>query len=106
MSKKKNPVEEHKDKDAKLLRQTYLSIIKAGSDEDGNVHGTTQEVKNVIEAAKNLARMHHLLQPDKVTQKETKEQEETPFTEAQTKEIDGRLASILGDTWTGPSEPS
>ena len=105
MSKKKNPVEEHKDKDAKLLRKTYLSIIENGT-QDGKVFGSPQEIKNVIEAAKNLARMHHLLQPDKVTQKETKEQEETPFTEAQTKEIDGRLASILGDTWTGPSEPS
>ena len=67
-------IKEHKQKDAIFLRNYCIRIIK----------DKTQETKNKNDAAKILARMQHLVQPEKITQKVTskkeqiKEQELTP----------------------------
>ena len=58
MSKKKNPIDEHKEKDLNLGRDELLKII------NGDAENATA-VKNKIEAIKLLARMHKGLQVDK-----------------------------------------
>ena len=58
MSKKKSPIEVHKEKDLILGREELLKIINADAD-------NATAVKNKIEAIKLLARMHKGLQVDK-----------------------------------------
>ena len=58
MTKKKNPIDEHKEKDLNLGRDELLKII------NGDAENATA-VKNKIEAIKLLARMHKGLQVDK-----------------------------------------
>jgi len=58
MTKKKNPIEVHKEKDLNLGRDELLKIINADAD-------NATAVKNKIEAIKLLARMHKGLQVDK-----------------------------------------
>lgn len=82
MTKKKSPIETHKEKDLILGRDELLKIINA------NAPNATA-VKNKIEAIKLLARMHKALQVDKIiakadatagafTQKELKKPELKP----------------------------
>jgi len=58
MTKKKNPIESHKEDDLILGRDELLKII-----EEDAPNATA--VKNKIEAIKLLARMHKALAPDK-----------------------------------------
>ena len=58
MTKKKNPIDEHKEKDLNLGRDELLKIINGVAD-------SATAVKNKIEAIKLLARMHKGLQVDK-----------------------------------------
>jgi len=58
MTKKKNPIDEHKEKDLNLGRDELLKIING-------VAENATAVKNKIEAIKLLARMHKGLQVDK-----------------------------------------
>ena len=58
MTKKPNPIEQHKEKDLILGRSELLRIVNAVAD-------SAQAVKNKIEAIKLLARMHKALQVDK-----------------------------------------
>lgn len=67
-------IKEHKPKDAKMLRDYCISVIQ----------DKEQETKNRNDAAKILARIQHLVQPERITQKvvskkdQIKEQELTP----------------------------
>ena len=82
---KKSPIEDKKEKDIILLRKTLLSIIKSGD-------GKTK--KDVIEAAKLLARMHHALQIDKsITAKATAQQAQK--IEVLTKEEDEEIKNLI-----------
>jgi hypothetical protein len=62
-------IKDKREADANYLRNIYISIIEKNTDENGRVFGTPGEIKNVIEASKNLARLQHLLQVDKTVQK-------------------------------------
>ena len=60
--KKPSPIDQHKDKDLKLIREKLLKVIESEP-------ATATEVKALVEAGKLLARMHHALQIDKAVQK-------------------------------------
>ena len=70
MTQKLVPIENHKEKDLRLVRTKLLEIIK---DSDS-------KAKDITDASKLLARMHKALQPDKIIDKtlleETKKQQE------------------------------
>ena len=82
---KKSPIEDKKEKDIILLRKTLLSIIRS-------TDGKTK--KDVIEASKLLARMHHALAPDKsVIAKATAQQAQK--IEVLTKEEDEEIKNLI-----------
>ena len=70
MTEKLVPIENHKEKDLRLVRKKLLEIIE---DSDS-------KAKDVTDASKLLARMHKALQPEKIIDKtlleETKKQQE------------------------------
>ena len=70
MTKKANPIAEHKHKDIILLRDVLLAII----DTPKSSQTSAQAGKNRIEACKLLARLHHALQVDKTSVKATAQQ--------------------------------
>ena len=63
MTKKANPIAEHKHDDITLLRKILLTVID-----------TAKSDKDRIEAGKLLARLHHALQVDKTSVKATAQQ--------------------------------
>ena len=64
MTKKLVPIDHHKEKDLRLVREKLLEIIK---DSDS-------KAKDVTDASKLLARMHKALQPDKTIEKVSPEE--------------------------------
>ena len=76
MKDDKNPIIEHKERDVIELRTMLWAIINNPDTKD----------KDKVEAAKLLARMHHALQPDKVTVKDMLK-DKSPFSEDEEKEI-------------------
>jgi hypothetical protein len=103
-NKQAESIKEKREEDAQLLRKSYLAVIDKYLI-DGQVNGTAQEVKAFIEACKGLARLQHLLQPDKITEKEPPKQEK-PFSPDREKEIDTRVDDILARNkqWIQASE--
>lgn len=81
---KKSAIEDHKEKDVKLMRETMLSIIN-----DGEV-----SKKDRIEAAKLLARMHHALQVDRTTVTATAKADALP--KKTKEELNDKISELLG----------
>ena len=66
MDKNNKPsIKDDKPKDAVMLRKYFISIIK----------NKDEATRDRNEAAKNLARLQHLLQVDKTVEKQSKEKE-------------------------------
>jgi hypothetical protein len=67
--------------------------------------GKNSKDKDVIDASKAISRMLGTLAPEKIEKKESSggSKKEAPFTKAEEKDIDKRLASTLGDRWTALS---
>jgi len=65
-----------------------------------------EKAKDRIDASKTISRMLGTLAPEKIEKKEATVKKESPFTEAQEKDINKRMASVLGDTWTGSNAAS
>lgn len=90
MSKKQSPIESHRDKDLKLIREKLLTII------NGDIDNATM-AKTVVEAGKLLSRMHHALQVDKtvqkISEKESKAFKESPLTPSETANLDELIKS-------------
>jgi len=59
----KSPIAEYKEQDANDIRDTYIAIINEKCKHCGEDDPSSK--KDKIESGKNLARMHHLLQPDR-----------------------------------------
>ena len=84
MTEKLVPIENHKEKDMRLVRKKLLEIIESDS----------SKAKDVTDASKLLARMHKALAPDKTIEKvsaeeKIKEQELTDQDKANIKEALG-----------------
>ena len=84
MTEKLVPIENHKDRDMRLVRKKLLEIIESDN----------PKAKDVTDASKLLARMHKALQPDKTIEKispeeKKKEQELTDQDKANIKEALG-----------------
>lgn len=71
-----SPIKTHKTSDIKEVREAQLKIIR--SDSASN--------KEITEASKLLARMHHSLQADKVTAKAVASQKQVQAAQELTKE--------------------
>ena len=87
MTEKLVPIGDHKEKDAIFLREFLLGVIR---DKKLKESATGQKVR--VEAAKNLARLQHLLQVDKkierISPQEKKKNEElTPSQLADVNEL-------------------
>ena len=83
MTKKLVPIDHHKEKDLKLIREKLLKIIK---DDDS-------KAKDVTDASKLLARVHKALLPEKVEKVSPEEKKrEQELTDADKKVIDDALA--------------
>lgn len=91
MAKKTSPIEAYSGKDATFLRNFFLSVIN-----DEMLAKTATGMKVRVEAAKNLARLQHLLQVDKkverISPQEKKKTEELTPTEI------ARVDSILNES--------
>ena len=68
MAKVPDSISKHREQDLKKVRRKLLSIID----------NPDSQAKNVVDASKLLARMHHSLQPDKVTSKLPPEEKREP----------------------------
>jgi len=84
MTKKLVPIDQHKEKDLRLIRKRLLETIESNS----------ATAKDITDASKLLARMHKALAPEKVTTKvsaeeKKKEQELTDTDKAVIKEALG-----------------
>lgn len=91
MAKKISPIEAYSGKDATFLRDFFLSVIN-----DKMLAETATGMKVRVEAAKNLARLQHLLQVDKkverISPQEKKKAEELSPTEK------AEVAAILNES--------
>jgi len=95
-------IKPHRENDAQFLRNNYLAVIKMHTDDEGNLRGTHQEIRNYLKACSDLAKLQHLLQREKDEDKPKKK--ESPFSDAETKKLNARLKETLGDTWTESSD--
>ena len=90
MPKKISPIEAYSGKDATFLRNFFLSVIN-----DEMLAKTATGMKVRVEAAKNLARLQHLLQVDKkverISSQEKKKEKELSSVEM------ARVESILNE---------
>ena len=59
-----------------------------------------QKAKDRIDASKTISRMLGTLAPEKIEKKDAVVKKESPFSEAETKKLNERLAKSLGDKWT------
>lgn len=85
MTRKLAPIETHKEKDLRLIRDRLLKIIK---DENS-------KAKDITDASKLLARVHKALLPEKIEKispEEKKSQQE--LTEAEKETIRNALAGL------------
>ena len=74
--------------------KTNLDIAKQIRDDPG------AKAKDRIDAIKTISRMLGTLAPEKIEKREAVAKKESPFTDAETKDIDDRFSKILGDVWT------
>lgn len=86
-------IKPHREGDAQFLRNNYLAVIKLHTDDEGNLCGTHQEIRNYLKACSDLAKLQHLLQREKDEDKPKKK--ESPFTEVQEKAINDRVAKTI-----------
>ena len=91
MTKKTNPIAEHKHDDIVLLRDILLAII----DTPKSSQTSAQAGKNRIEACKLLARLHHALQVDKTKVTATAQQLQGMSGVKLTKQEQERIDKIL-----------
>ena len=96
-------IKQYRETDAQSLRNNYLAVIKLHTDENGDLIGTHQEIRNYLKACSDLAKLQHLLQKEKDDGKD-KVKKESPFTEAQEKAINERVDSTLNNKWNEVSE--
>ena len=89
MTKKLVPIDHHKERDARFLRNLFLEVAN-----DASLSSTATGRKVQVEAGKNLARLQHLLQVDKGVEKASLEEKkkEQELTDADKKVIDDALA--------------
>ena len=90
-------IKPHRESDAQLLRNNYLAVINMHTDDEGNVRGTHQEIRNYLKACSDLAKLQHLLQREKDDDKPKKK--ESPFSKEETAKLNARLKETLGDSW-------
>jgi hypothetical protein len=95
-------IKAYKGDDAVFLRNAYLEVIELHK-QDGKIRGTHQEIKNLLKALSDLAKLQHLLQKDKEDSGD-KSKEVSPFTPDEEKELDERLTATLGDSWIESSD--
>ena len=86
MTKKTNPIAEHKYDDITLLRKILLTVID-----------TAKSDKDRIEAGKLLARLHHALQVDKTKVTATAQQLQGMSGVKLTKQEQERIDKILNE---------
>ena len=84
MTKKLVPIDHHKEKDLRLIREEMLKTIKS----------ETATAKDKTDASKLLARMHKALQPDKIIDKTSLEEKKAQqeLTDAEKKVVDNIFA--------------
>ena len=86
---KKSPIEKDRDADLILMRKELLKIISPARDKPDS------PAKEIVNAAKLLARMHSALQVDKTVQKDPeKEKKERELTETEKKVVDDALRNF------------
>ena len=88
----------YRDEDAVNLRNRYLKVIQYHEDENGNLEGSHQEIKNYLKALADLAKLQHLHKPDK-TKDDDDKKKESPFSAEEEARLDARLRETLGDSW-------
>ena len=91
MTKKISAIEEYREKDAIFLRKFFLSVIN-----DKTLAKTATGMKVRVEAAKNLARLQHLLQVDKKVERISPQEKKK--TEELTPDQKAKVDSILNES--------